>query len=70
MIPGIGSVGAAKLLIPLVIVFLFLAVKRFPGLGRALGIGVKELRKEDTHTIASDDGSVLVQICKRSRHPS
>jgi Sec-independent protein translocase protein TatA len=49
MIPGIGSVGAAKLLIPLVIVFLFLAVKRFPGLGRALGIGVKELRKEDTH---------------------
>jgi hypothetical protein len=39
MIPGIGSVGAAKLLIPLVIVFLFSAVKRFPGSDERSGSG-------------------------------
>ena len=56
MIPGIGSIGGTELLIPLVIVFLFLGVKRFPELGRQLGIGVTELRKEVAHTIGSSDG--------------
>jgi hypothetical protein len=45
-IPGVGSVGGASLLIPLVLVFPFVAVKQFPVLGRALGIGLTELRKE------------------------
>jgi Sec-independent protein translocase protein TatA len=56
MIPGIGSIGGAELLIPLVIVFLFLGVKRFPELGRPLGIGVTELDKEVAYTIGSYNG--------------
>jgi Sec-independent protein translocase protein TatA len=56
MIPSIGSIGGTELLIPLVIVFLFLAIKRFPELGRPLGIGVTEVHQEDAHTIGSDDG--------------
>ena len=56
MIPGIGSIGGAELLIPLVIVFLFLGVKLFPELGRPLGIGVTELDKEVPPTIGSDNG--------------
>jgi sec-independent protein translocase protein TatA len=46
MIPGIGSMGGAELLIPLVIILLFFGAKRLPELGRSLGIGMKELRKE------------------------
>jgi sec-independent protein translocase protein TatA len=46
MIPGIGSMGGAELLIPLVIILLFFGAKRLPELGRSFGIGVKELRKE------------------------
>lgn len=46
MIPGIGSLGGAELLIPLVIIFLFFGAKRLPELGRSFGIGMKELRKE------------------------
>ena len=45
MIPGIGSLGGAELLIALVIILLFVGAKRLPELGRSLGIGVKELRK-------------------------
>jgi Sec-independent protein translocase protein TatA len=56
MIPGIGSIGGTELLIPLVIVVLFLVVKRFPELGRQLGIGVTEIRKDDGHATGSDDG--------------
>ena len=55
MIPGIASIGGTELLIPLVMAFLFLGVKRFPEIGRPFGIGVKELRKEVAHTIGSDD---------------
>ena len=46
MIPGIGSMGGAELLIPLVIILLFFGAKRLPGLGSSLEIGMKELRKE------------------------
>jgi hypothetical protein len=55
-------------LVPLGIVLLFLAVKRFPGLGPAPGIGVKDFPKEDTHTIDSDDGSVLVLLYNSTKH--
>jgi sec-independent protein translocase protein TatA len=46
MIPGIGSMGGAELLIPLIIILLFFGAKRLPELGRSFGIGMKELRKE------------------------
>ena len=47
MIPGIGSMGGAELLILLVILLiLFFGAKRLPALGRSFGIGMRELRKE------------------------
>jgi sec-independent protein translocase protein TatA len=46
MIPGIGSMGGAELLIVLAILLLFFGAKRLPDLGRSFGIGMKELRKE------------------------
>jgi sec-independent protein translocase protein TatA len=47
MIPGIGSMGGAELLILLVILLiLFFGAKRLPELGRSFGIGMRELRKE------------------------
>ncbi len=48
MIPGIGSLGGVELLVALVILLLFFGAKRVPELGRSLGIGMKELRKEAT----------------------
>ena len=45
MIPGIGGLGGAELLIALVIILIF-GAKRLPELGESLRIGVKELRKE------------------------
>jgi sec-independent protein translocase protein TatA len=46
MIPGIGSLGGTELLIALVIILLIFGAKRVPELGKSLGIGMKELRKE------------------------
>ena len=46
MIPGIGSLGGTELLIALVIILLIFGAKRLPDLGKSLGIGVKDLRKE------------------------
>ncbi len=46
MIPGIGSVGGAELLIPLILILLLFGPKRLPELGRSFGIGLKELRRE------------------------
>ena len=47
MIPGIGSVGGAELLILLVsLLILFFGAKRLPALGRSFEIGMRELRKE------------------------
>ena len=46
MIPGIGSLGGAELLIALVIILLIFRAKRLPDLGKSLAIGMKELRKE------------------------
>ena len=38
--------GGTELLIALVIILLIFGTKRLPDLGKSLGIGVKELRKE------------------------
>jgi Sec-independent protein translocase protein TatA len=47
MIPGIGSMGGAELLILLVsLLILFFGTKRLPALGRSFEIGMRELRKE------------------------
>jgi TatA/E family protein of Tat protein translocase len=47
MIPGIGSMGGAELLIRLVILLILLfGAQRLPALGRSFGIGMRELRKE------------------------
>jgi Sec-independent protein translocase protein TatA len=47
MIPGIGSMGGAELLILLVsLLILFFGAKRLPALGRSFEIGMRELRKE------------------------
>jgi sec-independent protein translocase protein TatA len=46
MIPGIGSLGGAELLIALAIILLIFGAKRLPELGRSLGLGLTELRKE------------------------
>ncbi len=46
MIPGIGGLGGAELLIALVIILLIFGAKRLPELEESLGIGVNELRKE------------------------
>jgi sec-independent protein translocase protein TatA len=48
MIPGIGSIGGAELLIPLALIVLLFGAKRLPELGRALGSGVKEFRNGAT----------------------
>jgi Sec-independent protein translocase protein TatA len=46
MIPGIGSMGGAELLILLVsLLILFFGDKRLPALGRSFEIGMRELRK-------------------------
>jgi sec-independent protein translocase protein TatA len=46
MIPGIGSMGGAELLILLVsLLILFFGAKRLPALGRSFEIGMRELRK-------------------------
>ena len=55
MIPGIGSMGGAELLIPLALILLFFGAKRLPDLGRSLGIGMKELRKEATGSSDVDE---------------
>jgi sec-independent protein translocase protein TatA len=55
MIPGIGSIGGAELLIPLVIILLFFGTKRLPQLGRSFGIGIKELRKEAAGLSGKDE---------------
>jgi Sec-independent protein translocase protein TatA len=48
LIPGIGSMGGAELQILLVsLLILFFGAKRLPALGRSLGIGMWELRKDD-----------------------
>jgi TatA/E family protein of Tat protein translocase len=48
LIPGIGSMGGAELLIVLVILLiLFFGANRLPALGRSFGIGMWELRKDD-----------------------
>jgi Sec-independent protein translocase protein TatA len=47
MIPGIGSMGGAELLILLVsLLILFFGTKQLPVLGRSFEIGMRELRKE------------------------
>jgi sec-independent protein translocase protein TatA len=55
MIPGIGSLGGAELLIALIILLLFFGAKRLPELGRSFGIGVKELRKEAAAGVGDED---------------
>ena len=48
MIPGIGSMGGAELLILLAsLLILFFGANRLPALGRSFGIGMWELRKDD-----------------------
>ena len=48
MIPGIGSMGGAELLILLAsLLILFFRANRLPALGRSFGIGMRELRKDD-----------------------
>jgi Sec-independent protein translocase protein TatA len=48
LIPGIGSMGGAELLILLAsLLILFFGANRLPALGRSFGIGMWELRKDD-----------------------
>ena len=55
MIPGIGSMGGAELLILLVILLILLfGAKRLPALGRSFGM--RELRKEAS---AGEDGKEI-----------
>ena len=56
MIPGIGSMGGAELLILLVILLILLfGAKRLPALGRSFEIGMRELRKEAAR-LGDEDG--------------
>jgi Sec-independent protein translocase protein TatA len=48
LIPGIGSMGGAELLIVLVsLLIVFFGARRLPAFGRSFGIGMWELRKDD-----------------------
>jgi TatA/E family protein of Tat protein translocase len=56
MIPGIGSMGGAELLILLLILLILLfGAKRLPALGRSFEIGMRELRKEAARSGDEDD---------------
>ena len=56
MIPGIGSMGGAELLILLVsLLILFFGAKRLPALGRSFEIGMRELRKGGARLGDEDD---------------
>jgi sec-independent protein translocase protein TatA len=56
MIPGIGSMGGAELLILLVsLLILFFGANRLPALGRSFEIGVRELRKGAAHLGDEDE---------------
>ena len=57
MIPGIGSMGGAELLILLLILLILLfGAKRLPALGRSFEIGMRELSKEAGKEIAPNAG--------------
>jgi sec-independent protein translocase protein TatA len=63
MIPGLPQVGGVEMLILLAIILLFFGAKRIPQLGRSLGNGLQEFRKDTTE--AGEDAAEL-QACKRA----